>query len=39
MKSDGQLTAKEKQKLNRELDKASERIYRQKHDRQHVKTN
>jgi hypothetical protein len=39
MKSDGQLTAKERKKLNKELDNASDRIYRQKHDRQHVKTN
>jgi CRISPR/Cas system-associated endoribonuclease Cas2 len=39
MKSDGKLTAKERQRLNRELDKASERIYKQKHDRQHVKSN
>jgi len=39
MKSDGQLTAKERKKLNKELDNASDRIYKQKHDRQHVKTN
>lgn len=39
MKSDGNLTAKERQKLNKELDKQSNRIYRQKHDRQHAKTN
>jgi hypothetical protein len=39
MKSDGQLSAKERKKLNKELDNASDRIYKQKHDRQHVKTN
>jgi CRISPR/Cas system-associated endoribonuclease Cas2 len=39
MKSDGQLTAKERKKLNKELDHASDRIYKQKHDRQQVKTN
>ena len=39
MKSDGQLSAKERKKLNKELDHASDRIYKQKHDRQHVKTN
>jgi hypothetical protein len=39
MKSDGKLTAKERQRLNKELDKASDRIYKQKHDRQHVKSN
>ena len=39
MKSDGQLTAKERKKLNKELDNASDRIYKQKHDRQQVKTN
>jgi hypothetical protein len=39
MKSDGKLTAKERQKLNKELDHASDRIYKQKHDRQQVKTN
>jgi CRISPR/Cas system-associated endoribonuclease Cas2 len=39
MKSDGQLTAKERKKLNKEFDNASDRIYKQKHDRQHVKTN
>jgi hypothetical protein len=39
MKSDGKLTAKERQRLNKELDKASDRIHKQKHDRQHVKTN
>ncbi len=39
MKSDGNLTPKERQKLSKELDKASNRIYNQKHDRQHVKTN
>ncbi|HTZ40483.1 MAG TPA: hypothetical protein VMB77_10010 [Syntrophales bacterium] len=39
MKSDGDLTPQERQKLNKELDKASNRIYKQKHDRQHVKTN
>jgi hypothetical protein len=39
MKSDGQLTAKERKKLNKELDNASDRIYKQKHDRQYVKTN
>lgn len=38
MKSDGKLTAKERKKLNKELDNASERIYKQKHDRQHVST-
>ena len=39
MKSDGQLTAKERKKLNKELDNTSDRIYKQKHDRQQVKTN
>jgi CRISPR/Cas system-associated endoribonuclease Cas2 len=39
MKSDGQLSAKERKKLNKELDNASDRIYKQKHDRQQVKTN
>ncbi len=39
MKSDGNLTAKERQKLNQELDKTSNRIYKQKHDCQHVKIN
>jgi hypothetical protein len=39
MKSDGKLTAKERNKLNKELDNASDRIYKQKHDRQHVKSN
>jgi hypothetical protein len=39
MKSDGKLTPQERKKLNKELDKESERIYKQKHDRQHVKTN
>ncbi len=38
MKSDGKLTARERKKLNKELDNASERIYKQKHDRQHVST-
>jgi len=38
MKADGKLTAKERKKLNRELDNESERIYKQKHDRQKVST-
>jgi hypothetical protein len=36
MKSDGNLSSAERQKLNRELDKASSDIYREKHDAQHV---
>ena len=36
MKSDGKLTAKERKRLNQELDSASDRIYKQKHDRQRV---
>jgi hypothetical protein len=39
MKADGKLTAKERKRLNKELDNASDRIYKQKHDRQQVKTN
>jgi hypothetical protein len=39
MKSDGKLTPKERKKLNKKLDRESERIYKQKHDRQHVNTN
>jgi CRISPR/Cas system-associated endoribonuclease Cas2 len=38
MKSDGKLTADERNKLNRELDRQSNRIHKQKHDRQHVST-
>lgn len=36
MKSDGQLTAKERMELNKELDNDSERIYKHK---QQVKSN
>jgi len=38
MKSDGQLTSKERQKLHDMQDRSSDRIYRQKHDRQKVNT-
>jgi hypothetical protein len=34
MKSDGKLTAKERKRLNQELDNSSDRIYKQKHNRQ-----
>jgi hypothetical protein len=34
MKSDGNLTGQERQKLNTKQDRASDRIYQQKHDRQ-----
>ena len=34
MKADGNLTPKERQKLNKMQDNASKRIYQQKHDRQ-----
>ncbi len=33
-KSDGDVTARERHRLNRELDRSSRHIYRQKHDRQ-----
>jgi hypothetical protein len=36
MKSDGNLTGKEKAKLHGELDRSSRQIHRQKHDRQKV---
>ena len=38
MKSDGNLTGKERQKLHNMQDRSSDRIYRQKHDRQKVNT-
>jgi hypothetical protein len=38
MKSDGVLTAREQAKLTREQNRASRRIYRQKHDVQQVNT-
>lgn len=38
MKSDGQLTPNERQKLNHMQDRASDNIYRQKHDRQKANT-
>jgi hypothetical protein len=38
MKSDGQLTSKERQRLHDMQDRSSDRIYRQKHDRQKVNT-
>jgi hypothetical protein len=38
MKSDGQLTQKERQKLNNMQDLSSKHIYKQKHDRQKVNT-
>jgi hypothetical protein len=38
MKSDGNLTPKERQKLDNMQDRASSHIYRQKHDRQKVVT-
>ncbi|HTZ40258.1 MAG TPA: hypothetical protein VMB77_08875, partial [Syntrophales bacterium] len=38
MKSDGKLTADERRKLNRELDKEDKRIHKEKHNRQHVST-
>lgn len=34
MKSDGNLTGQERQKLNTMQDRSSDRIYQQKHDRQ-----
>jgi hypothetical protein len=34
MKSDGNLTGQERQKLNTKQDRASDRIYQQKHDHQ-----
>ena len=37
-KADGKVTAKERRKLNRELDRSSKAIYKQKHDRQTVKS-
>ena len=33
-KSDGEMTARERAKINRELNKTNTRIYNQKHDRQ-----
>jgi len=38
MKSDGNLTPKEREKLHNMQDRASDHIYRQKHDRQKVNT-
>ncbi len=38
MKSDGNLTAKERERLHNMQDRASNHIYRQKHDRQKVNT-
>ena len=38
MKSDGNLTPKERQKLDNMQDRSSNHIYKQKHDRQKVNT-
>jgi hypothetical protein len=38
MKSDGELTARERARLTREQNRASRRIFRQKHDLQRVST-
>ena len=38
MKSDGNLTGQERQKLNNMQDRSSNHIYRQKHDRQKANT-
>jgi len=39
MKSDGKLTKKERAKLRREQNRASKRIYKEKHDKQKVNVN
>ena len=39
MKSDGNLTGQERQKLNNMQDRTSNRIYQQKHDRQRAPVN